>query len=214
MIRALQANHPKADTDLVVRAYKVAEQAHRGQTRKSGDDYITHPIAVATILAEIGMLPVTLAAALLHDTVEDTSYSLDQLTDEFGSEVAAMVDGVTKLDKLTYGQAAQSETVRKMIVAMAKDIRVLVIKLADRLHNARTWRFVPCLVEHEEGARDPRDLCPFGPPAGYEHDQVGARRPVVPGPAPEGLRRGRAPRGRSRARTREVPGDGVRRAAD
>ena len=89
------------------------------------------------------MLPVTLAAALLHDTVEDTDYSLEQLTESFGPEVAAMVDGVTKLDKLTYGQAAQSETVRKMIVAMAKDIRVLVIKLADRLHNARTWKFVP-----------------------------------------------------------------------
>ncbi|MGO2859732.1 MAG: RelA/SpoT family protein [Brevibacterium sp.] len=143
MIRALQSNHPKADIDLVVRAYQVAEEAHRGQTRKSGDAYITHPIAVATILAEIGMLPVTLAAALLHDTVEDTSYSLSELTEEFGPEVAAMVDGVTKLDKLTYGQAAQSETVRKMIVAMAKDIRVLVIKLADRLHNARTWKFVP-----------------------------------------------------------------------
>lgn len=143
MIRALQSNHPKADIDLVVSAYKVAEQAHRGQTRRSGDDYITHPVAVATILAEIGMLPVTLAAALLHDTVEDTSYSLKELTEEFGPEVSAMVDGVTKLDKLTYGQAAQSETVRKMIVAMAKDIRVLVIKLADRLHNARTWRFVP-----------------------------------------------------------------------
>nr|WP_236586988.1 bifunctional (p)ppGpp synthetase/guanosine-3',5'-bis(diphosphate) 3'-pyrophosphohydrolase [Brevibacterium casei] len=143
MIRALQASHPKADIDLVVRAYTVAEEAHRGQTRKSGDPYITHPVAVATILAEIGMLPVTLAAALLHDTVEDTDYSLEQLTESFGPEVAAMVDGVTKLDKLTYGQAAQSETVRKMIVAMAKDIRVLVIKLADRLHNARTWKFVP-----------------------------------------------------------------------
>ena len=143
MIRALQSNHPKADIDLVVRAYKVAEEAHRGQTRKSGDAYITHPIAVATILAEIGMLPVTLAAALLHDTVEDTSYSLEELTEEFGSEVAAMVDGVTKLDKLTYGQAAQSETVRKMIVAMSRDVRVLLIKLADRLHNARTWKYVP-----------------------------------------------------------------------
>ena len=157
MIRALQSNHPKADIDLVVRAYKVAEEAHRGQTRKSGDAYITHPIAVATILAEIGMLPVTLAAALLHDTVEDTSYSLEELTEEFGSEVAAMVDGVTKLDKLTYGQAAQSETVRKMIVAMAKDIRVLVIKLADRLHNARTWRFVPASSSTKK-ARETLDI--------------------------------------------------------
>ena len=110
--------------------------------RKSGDPYITHPLAVATILAELGMTPPTLAAALLHDTVEDTDYSLEQLTDDFGPEIARLVDGVTKLDKVTYGDAAQAETVRKMVVAMAQDIRVLVIKLADRLHNARTWRYV------------------------------------------------------------------------
>src|SRR5699024_9108482 len=106
MIRALQSNHPKADIDLVVRAYKGADVARRRQARKPGHAYITRPAAVATIRAEIGMLPVTLAAARLHGTVEDTSYSLDALTEEFGSEVAAMVDGVTKLDKLTYGQAA------------------------------------------------------------------------------------------------------------
>src|SRR5699024_3691392 len=104
--------------------------------------YITHPVAVATILAELGMTPPTLAAALLHDTVEDTSYSLDDLRKEFGEEIALLVDGVTKLDKVTYGEAAQAETVRKMVIAMARDIRVLVIKLADRLHNARTWRYV------------------------------------------------------------------------
>src|SRR5699024_12731058 len=111
MIRALQSNHPKADIDLVVRAYKVAEVAHRGQTRKSGDGYITHPLAVATILAEIGMPPVTLAAALLHDTVEATSYWLDELPEEFGSDAAARGDAVTTLDKLTYGPPAPPATV-------------------------------------------------------------------------------------------------------
>ena len=111
--------------------------------RKSGEPYITHPVAVATILAEVGMTSPTLAAALLHDTVEDTDYSLEQLTADFGPAIAQLVDGVTKLDKIRYGERAQSETLRKMIIAMSRDIRVLLIKLADRLHNARTWRFVP-----------------------------------------------------------------------
>ncbi|WP_273654634.1 RelA/SpoT family protein [Cellulomonas fimi] len=142
VLQAARTNHPKADLTVVEQAYVVAEKAHRGQLRKSGDPYITHPVAVATILAELGMTPSTLAAALLHDTVEDTEYSLDQLRREFGPEVAMLVDGVTKLDKVTYGDAAQAETVRKMVVAMSRDIRVLVIKLADRLHNARTWKFV------------------------------------------------------------------------
>jgi guanosine-3',5'-bis(diphosphate) 3'-pyrophosphohydrolase len=140
---AVRANHPKADLSLLERAYATAEDAHRGQTRRSGDPYITHPVAVATILADLGMTLSTLAAALLHDTVEDTDYSLDQLREDFGDEIAGLVDGVTKLDRVSYGEAAQSETVRKMVVAMSRDIRVLVIKLADRLHNARTWRFVP-----------------------------------------------------------------------
>ncbi|WP_291887755.1 bifunctional (p)ppGpp synthetase/guanosine-3',5'-bis(diphosphate) 3'-pyrophosphohydrolase [Cellulomonas sp.] len=142
VLQAARTNHPKADLAVVEQAYVVAERAHRGQLRKSGDPYITHPVAVATILAELGMTPSTLAAALLHDTVEDTDYSLDQLRREFGPEVAMLVDGVTKLDKVQYGDAAQAETVRKMVVAMSRDIRVLVIKLADRLHNARTWKFV------------------------------------------------------------------------
>ena len=142
LLQAIRTNHPKADLQVIEQAYVVAERAHRGQLRKSGDPYITHPVAVATILAELGMTPPTLAAALLHDTVEDTDYSLDQLRAEFGPEIAMLVDGVTKLDKVAYGDAAQAETVRKMVVAMSRDIRVLVIKLADRLHNARTWKFV------------------------------------------------------------------------
>ena len=135
--------HPRANIRLLQQAYEIAEQFHRGQTRKSGDPYITHPLAVAHILAELGMDTTTLAAGLLHDTVEDTGYTLEQLGADFGGEVAHLVDGVTKIDKVHLGDAAEAETIRKMIVAMARDPRVLVIKLADRLHNMRTLRFMP-----------------------------------------------------------------------
>ena len=142
LFRIVRGTHPKADLGVIERAYVTAEQHHQGQLRKSGDPYITHPLAVATILAELGMTPPTLCAALLHDTVEDTSYTLDALSKDFGEEIALLVDGVTKLDKVKYGDTAQAETIRKMVVAMAKDIRVLVIKLADRLHNMRTLRYL------------------------------------------------------------------------
>lgn len=135
--------YPKADLALLQRAYDVAEERHASQRRKSGDPYITHPLAVASILAELGMDTTTLVAALLHDTVEDTGYSLEELTRDFGDEVAHLVDGVTKLDKVVLGTAAEGETIRKMIIAMARDPRVLVIKVADRLHNMRTMRFLP-----------------------------------------------------------------------
>lgn len=135
--------HPKADIQVIERAYDTAERLHEGVYRKSGDPYITHPLAVATIVAEIGMDTTTVVAALLHDTVEDTDYSLDDLTADFGPEVARLVDGVTKLDKVALGAAAEAETIRKMIVAMSEDPRVLVIKVADRLHNMRTMRFLP-----------------------------------------------------------------------
>ncbi|MGZ4450727.1 MAG: HD domain-containing protein, partial [Nocardioides sp.] len=130
LFRAVRANHPKADLALLERAYLTAEQQHGSQMRKSGDPYITHPLAVTTILADIGMTEPTLVAALLHDTVEDTPYTLEELRADFGDEVAHLVDGVTKLDKVKYGDSAQAETIRKMIVAMSRDIRVLVIKLA------------------------------------------------------------------------------------
>src|SRR6476661_2332843 len=142
LFRTVRANHPKADLALLERAYLTAEKWHGTQMRKSGDPYITHPLAVTTILADIGMTEPTLVAALLHDTVEDTPYTLDQLRVDFGDEVAILVDGVTKLEKVQYGETAQAETIRKMIVAMSRDIRVLVIKLADRLHNMRTVRYV------------------------------------------------------------------------
>ena len=150
--RVRHAN-PEADIAVIERAFTRAESAHEGQLRKSGAPYITHPVAVAEILADLGLDPNTIAAALLHDTVEDTEYSAELLRKEFGDEIANLVDGVTKLDRLTYGPTAEAETVRKMVVAMAKDIRVLVIKLADRLHNARTWQY----VSPESAARKARE---------------------------------------------------------
>lgn len=142
LLRTVRANHPKAELGTIERAYVVADRAHAGQKRRSGEPYITHPVAVSQILADLGIGTKTVAAALLHDTVEDTSYTLDEVRADFGDEIAMLVDGVTKLDKVKYGDSTQAETVRKMIVAMSKDIRVLIIKLADRLHNARTWGFV------------------------------------------------------------------------
>ncbi|GAA1856409.1 RelA/SpoT family protein [Asanoa iriomotensis] len=126
------------DPGMLRRAYGIAESMHRGQFRKSGEPFITHPLAVAQILAELGMDTTTLVAALLHDTVEDTRYTLQALHGDFGPEVAHLVDGVTKFDKAFYGKAAEAETIRKMLVAAGKDVRVLIIKLADRLHNMRT----------------------------------------------------------------------------
>ncbi|MDT4989347.1 MAG: diphosphokinase / guanosine-3,5-bis(diphosphate) 3-diphosphatase, partial [Micromonosporaceae bacterium] len=152
-----RASHPKADTRILQRAYGTAETWHNGQYRKSGDPYITHPLAVAGILAELGMDTTTLVAALLHDTIEDTGYTLDQMRDDFGGEVALLVDGVTKLDRVKLGDSAKAETIRKMVVAMAKDPRVLVIKLADRLHNMRTLTFLPS-VKQEQKAKETLEI--------------------------------------------------------
>lgn len=142
VIRTVKRYHPDEDLEVLQRAFQVANKYHKGQKRKSGDPYITHPVAVTTILAEIGATGPVLVAGLLHDTVEDTEYTQEQLTADFGEEVAQLVDGVTKLDKVSYGENAPIETIRKLVLSMSKDIRVLLIKLADRLHNARTWRFV------------------------------------------------------------------------
>ncbi|MEW2083336.1 RelA/SpoT family protein [Streptomyces sp. NPDC005283] len=160
LLRIVRSNDPKIETSTlrqIERAYQVAERWHRGQKRKSGDPYITHPLAVTTILAELGMDPATLMAGLLHDTVEDTEYGLDTLRRDFGDQVALLVDGVTKLDRVKFGEAAQAETVRKMVVAMAKDPRVLVIKLADRLHNMRTMRYLK-REKQEKKARETLEI--------------------------------------------------------
>ena len=153
----LLQHHPESSLEELVGAFDLASKRHLGQFRKSGDPYITHPVAVAEILAELGLDQPTIIAALLHDTVEDTGYPLDDLRKLFGPEVASLVDGVTKLDKLIYGPTAEAETLRKMVIAMSKDVRVLVIKLADRLHNARTWKFVST-ESAERKARETLDI--------------------------------------------------------
>ncbi|MDC0772279.1 RelA/SpoT family protein [Streptomyces sp. HD] len=138
VVDAHRAHHPDADLEPLRRAYVLAESSHRGQMRKSGEPYITHPLAVTLILAELGAETTTLTSSLLHDTVEDTDVTLDQVGEQFGAEVRFLVDGVTKLEKVDYGAAAEPETFRKMLVATGNDVRVMSIKLADRLHNMRT----------------------------------------------------------------------------
>ncbi|MCL6516522.1 bifunctional (p)ppGpp synthetase/guanosine-3',5'-bis(diphosphate) 3'-pyrophosphohydrolase [Alicyclobacillus sp.] len=140
------ASYAKAeDLELIRRAYRYAEEAHRGQLRRSGEPYITHPVAVAMILADLRLDATTLAAALLHDVVEDTKATDEEIVRQFGAEVATLVDGVTKLKRIKFDstEEQQAENLRKMFMAMAKDIRVLLIKLADRLHNMRTLRYQP-----------------------------------------------------------------------
>jgi GTP diphosphokinase / guanosine-3',5'-bis(diphosphate) 3'-diphosphatase len=150
LLKKVRGYNPKADLRVLEQAYEVAERAHRGQKRRSGEDFIEHPLAVAGIVADLRLDTTTLAAALLHDTVEDTDVSLEDLKTAFGDEIVRIVDGLTKLDKLEFRtrELAQAENVRKMIVAMAGDIRVLLIKLADRLHNMRTLSALSVQKQH------------------------------------------------------------------
>ncbi|HJO20710.1 MAG TPA: HD domain-containing protein, partial [Acidimicrobiales bacterium] len=145
LLTAFLEHHPDTDADLIERAYQVALRAHEGQIRKSGEPYINHPLSVATIVARQGLDDITVAAALLHDAVEDTLIDLGDLERDFGTDVARIVDGVTKLDRLTFEsrEEQQAASMRKMLVALAKDLRVLIIKLADRLHNMRTVAALP-----------------------------------------------------------------------
>ena len=152
-----KAHHPGEDLSILDRAYRRAVIQHSAQRRKSGEPYIIHPLAVSQILADLGMGPIVVAAGLLHDTVEDTDYTLDQCRAEFGDTVAGLVDGVTKLSQLEVGDSAQAETIRKLVVAMSRDVRTLVVKLADRVHNARTWRYVKT-TSAQKKARETLDV--------------------------------------------------------
>lgn len=144
LIQKIEEYNPHGDLDLIIKAYNFAESAHTGQLRNSGERFFIHPCNVAMILAELNMDTATIAAGLLHDVLEDTDVTYETLAKEFGHEITNLVDGVTKLKKLKYRtkQETQAENLRKMVIAMSKDIRVIIIKLADRLHNIRTLEYM------------------------------------------------------------------------
>jgi GTP pyrophosphokinase len=143
LIAEVGAYNPEVDRDLLRRAFEIAERAHEGQTRRSGEEFIHHPLGVARICAELRLDEQTIAAALLHDVVEDTRADLEEVRAEFGDDIAQLVEGVTKLTRISFQsrEQAEAENYRKMIVAMAQDVRVILIKLADRLHNMRTIEY-------------------------------------------------------------------------
>lgn len=145
LMNAVIEYNPNTDLELIKKAYDLSEEAHSGQLRKSGEDYFVHPVEVALILTELEMDDATIVAGLLHDVIEDTAYSYEELVDMFSEEVAMLVDGVTKLGTIVYEtvEERQAENLRKMFLAMSKDIRVLIIKLSDRLHNMRTISYMP-----------------------------------------------------------------------
>jgi len=174
LLTVFHDHHPNQEPKLIEKAYQLALKAHEGQMRKSGEPYIHHPMAVATIVARQGLDEVTIAAALLHDAVEDTKIELSYLEEEFGSEVALIVDGVTKLDRLNFDskEDQQAASMRKMLVALAKDLRVLIIKLADRLHNMRTLAALP-EFKQERTARETLDIyAPLAHRLGMEEVKV------------------------------------------
>ena len=210
LLDAFHERHPRADTTLIEHAYDVAREAHNDQVRRSGDPYIAHPLGVAVILADLGLDDVTLAGALLHDAVEDTSVTIDDLVADFGPDLAAIVDGVTKLDRLQFDskEAQQAATMRKMLVAMAKDVRVLLIKLADRLHNMRTIASLP-EAKQKRIAQETLDIyAPLAHRLGIQDVKWQLEDLAFAVHAPEALRRDRAD-GRDAAPEREGDLDDV-----
>ena len=164
LIASIRRYHPSDDISMIEKAYHVADNFHKEQKRKSGEPYIIHPLCVAIILADLEMDKETIAAGILHDVVEDTVMTLDELGKEFGGEVALLVDGVTKLTQLSWSMdkmELQAENLRKMFLAMAKDIRVIIIKLADRLHNMRTLQYMKPEKQKEKPARPWRSMPPL-----------------------------------------------------
>ena len=160
LISSVRKYHPSTDISMIEKAYRIARDAHEGQVRKSGEPYIIHPLCVGIILADLELDKETIVAGLLHDVVEDTVMTTEEITQEFGAEVALLVDGVTKLGQLNYSAdkvEVQAENLRKMFLAMAKDIRVILIKLADRLHNMRTLKYMPPHKQKEK-ARETMDI--------------------------------------------------------
>ena len=160
LIARIRKYHPSTDVTMIKKAYELAQEAHGDQCRKSGEPYIVHPLWVAIILADLEMDKETIAAGILHDVVEDTQISEDEIRKDFGDDVALLVDGVTKLGRLSYSSDkldVQAENLRKMFLAMAKDIRVILIKLADRLHNMRTLQYMKP-EKQKEKARETMEI--------------------------------------------------------
>src|SRR5215207_7183887 len=166
--------YPAADLDLVRRAYTFAVQAHEGQTRRSGDPYVTHPLAVAHVITELKLDVASVCAGLLHDCVEDTSATVEQLGEQFGKEVAFLVDGVTKLGKLPYStrEEQQAENFRKMLLAMARDIRVILVKLCDRLDNMRSLHHLPSEKQERIAAETMQIYAPLANRLGIQFIKV------------------------------------------
>ncbi len=200
------------DRDELAHAFVFACEHHADQRRKSGEDFITHPVGVAKICAGMRLDTETLCAALLHDTVEDTSASLEEVREQFGDEIASLVDGVTKLTGITFQSRdeAQAENYRKMMVAMASDIRVILIKLADRLHNMRTLGAMPKQKQIDK-AKETLDIyAPDRAPPGHPRDQVGARGPRLRHPAPAQVPGDQDPGRPAARRARALRGQGGR----
>ena len=205
LIATVAAYNPDVDRDLLARAFRFAANAHEGQQRRSGEDFINHPWGAAKICAELRLDEQTIAAALLHDVVEDTGTDIKEVRDEFGDEIAQLVEGVTKLTRIQFQsrEQAEAENYRKMIVAMAQDVRVILIKLADRLHNMRTIEYLGKQKQVQKAQGDARGLRAARPPARHQQDQVGARGPRLLDAAPaqvrgdqgDGQRAPRRPRG-------------------
>ncbi len=193
LMKRIQENRPQDDLTLVKKAYDYSLKHHEGQTRASGEPYLVHPLEVALVLAEMKMDPVAIAAGLLHDSVEDTSVTIVDIRKEFGEQVAHIVEGVTKISKIDFAtrEEAQAENLRKMMLAMVDDIRVVLIKLADRLHNMRTLEHLQPDRQTQDCARDARDLRPHRPPPGHGKNSRRTRRPGLPLSRSRRLRAGR-----------------------
>lgn len=177
---------PNLDTKRLFDAFTYADAAHKGQLRKSGEPYIIHPLAVAEIVADLGLDVDSVIAAMLHDCIEDTASTHEEIAKKFGASVAELVEGVTKLTKMQFvtKEEEQMENLRKMLMAMSRDIRVILIKVCDRLHNMRTMEYQSPKKQREKILGNHGDLCSHRPPLRYAEAEVGAGGPVpaLPGP--------------------------------
>ena len=182
LMKKMRDNRPNDDLEIVKKAYEFSQKHHAGQTRASGEPYLVHPLEVALVLADMKMDPVAIAAGLLHDSVEDTSVTIVDIRKEFGEQVAHIVEGVTKISKIDFRhrEEQQAENLRKMMLAMVDDIRVVLIKLADRLHNMRTLEHLAARAPAEDRPRDAGDLRADRAPPGHGQDSRRTRRPRFP----------------------------------